>query len=415
MPTGIATVVQQRYAEALKMKPLAANQWLCDGLKEAADRESAAKLAKLPASDWEAVMQQAIRHGVAPLLYHRLEPFRSSYLIPDEMWQKLHHIYLQSAGRNVRQFHQLTDILALLQRHKIPVVVLKGAHLAEIVYGDIALRPMTDIDLLFQQNNLAAAQKRLLAAGYLAQKHKFPVLDLHSRLDDSLAEIKIDMAEVWQRAEPATIAGVQVLVLAPEDLLLHLCLHLAFHHLFQFAGLRALCDIAETIRCYRAQLQWAQVETRAKQWQAGNAVYLALSLAKDLVGAQVPDNVLTNLTPYEITPQVQTWAITQIFQEGYNAPPLSPYFVQLWQAGPLQQKLFLLRRLIFPSSQTVTQKYPVILGSTQNYLYYFIRVKDHFVRYGRTTWRILTGDQNTISWIKQQQRNMAIMKWLSSD
>ncbi|MCP4365035.1 MAG: nucleotidyltransferase family protein [Planctomycetes bacterium] len=48
----------------------------------------------------------------------------------------------------------------------MPVILLKGAHLAQVVYSNIALRPMGDIDILVKKNDLPKAKELLLELGY---------------------------------------------------------------------------------------------------------------------------------------------------------------------------------------------------------------------------------------------------------
>ena len=71
-------------------------------------------------------------------------------------------------------------------------------------------------------------------------------LEIHWHIDRSSHPFTIDLDGMWERALPAIIAEVEALVLSPEDLLLHLCLHTCKHKLT--GGLRPFCDIAETIR-----------------------------------------------------------------------------------------------------------------------------------------------------------------------
>ncbi len=220
------------------------------------------------------------------------------------------------------------------------------------------------------------------------------------------------MEKIWERAQLATIAGIKVLVLSPEDLLLHLCLHLAFHHLFQFAGLRTLCDVRETVNHYSPQLDWKQVWHRTSEWGVCNAVYLTLLLARDVIDAQIPHDVMENLKPDGFDQQLREWALEQIFQETNDTLSLSPYFWQLWGPSPLREKLASLRKLLFPPPEFVSQKYPVSFGSLRNYLYYFVRLKDQFMPYIRALWQILVRDKEMRLLVNRQNRNIVMREQL---
>lgn len=382
-------------------------------LGRAMDEGMADRLKHLSTSEWENVIRLSARHGVTPLLYYRLKAAGLSANLPDAIQQRLRVIYLQSAARNIRLYHELSKVLTVLKDNGIPVIVLKGAYLDEVVYGNTGLRTMDDVDILFRKEDLGRAQQLLMDAGYLSGNSGL-LLDVHWGIDLSIADLDIDMERLWKSSRPAAIAGVEVLALSPEDFLLHLCLHLCFHHLFEFAGLRALCDIRETIMHYHSQIPWEQVRRNAKEWGASNSVYLTLLLARDMICAQVPDDVLEDLKPEKVDLQVKEWAIEQIFRQTSDAPSLSPYFWQLWKPGPFREKAASFRKLLFPSPEFVSQKYPSPFGSIRTYFYYTVRFKDHFVRYARATWRIVIRDKKMLLLVKQQNRNIDMREWMSS-
>jgi len=301
----------------------------------------------------------------------------------------------------------------MLKDEGIPVIVLKGAHLTELVYKKSGIRTMQDVDLLFRKKDLSRAQKKLMDTGYHPYCSRLP-LDIHWNIDLTITPIGIDIEEVWARSRPAPIAGVEVLGLSPEDLLLNVCLHLAFHHLFEFAGLRTLCDIREIIRHYHDQIEWELIVKRARQWGVGNAIYLTILLANELLNVEDPHGDMNALKPDNIDPQVKAWALENIFHSRADVFPLSPHFWQLWKPGSFREKATHLLKLIFPSPEFVSQKYPTPYGSMRNYAYYFVRLKDHFSKYGRAMWRMLIGNEEIVMSAKQMNQNIAMREWLSS-
>jgi hypothetical protein len=373
------------------------------------DPESLASLERLTIEDWNQVVQQSIRHTVAPLLYFRLK--QSGLDVPTTTFEKLHELYLRTVASNLHLYHELSKILQVLKDASVPVVVLKGAHLAEIVYGYFGLRSMSDVDLLVKKKDLSRAQKRLMDAGYSPSSRQIN-LDLQWNIESSADYLSIDMEKVWERARPDIIAGVEVQVLCPEDLILHICLHLSFQHLFQLAGVRSLCDIRESIEHYNNNIKWFQVCSRASEWGVRNSVYLTLLLAREMMGANVPDDVMENLKPDEFEQRVKSWAVNQILSAA-AAPAISPFFFQLWKPGSLYEKISLLRKLLLPPPEIISQDYPAPFGSARNYLYYAVRLKDHFRRYARVTRRILRGEEYMTLLVKRQNRNITMREWLA--
>ena len=74
------------------------------------------------------------------------------------------------------------------------------------------------------------------------------------------------------------------------------------------SGLLPLCDIAETARHYQGIIDWKTAERRAVQWRAKKCAYLSLRLAKDLLAAELPDEVLGALEPDDLEPRFLAWA-----------------------------------------------------------------------------------------------------------
>ena len=383
-------------------------------LGETADEDIAAQLKQLSLTDWEKVIQMSIRHGVTPLLYQRVKKIDALHKnLPDSVRERLRALYLQSFARNSRLCHELSKVLTLLREEDIPVIVLKGMHLDEIVYGNIGLRTIADVDLLFRREDLRRAQQALVKAGYSPRNSSIP-LDIHWGIDLSNTGHEIDMEGVWHRAQPATIAGVKVLVLSPTDLLLHLCLHLSIHHLFEFGGLRTLCDIREIIQHYEGQISWIQLRRSAEAWGIINSVYLTFLLAREMLGAQIPKDLVDGLKPEEFSQEVKDWAAEQIFHEGNDPVDLSPYFWYLWKPGSFRKKLVNLRRLLLPAPEFVSQKYQSPYGTIRNYLQYITRLREHFLRYIRVIWRIVIRDEEMLVLVKRQCRNIDMREWLSS-
>ena len=378
------------------------------------DDRSVSRLVHFTASDWDLMVEQSVKHAVASLLYQQVKRFGPSFRVPPDVLERLRGIYLINAARNMRLYHELSNVLKMFNDEGIPVIVLKGMHIAEIVYENIGLRSMTDMDLLFRKQDLAIAQRKLMEAGYYPHNNRLP-LDIHWSIEHNIVPpLPIDEEGLWQRAQPASIAGVEVLVLSSEDLLLHLCLHLSFHHLFGFAGVRTLYDIRETIRHYKTTMDWDELKGRAREWRAGNAIYLALLLAKELVNAEVSDSILATLKS-DYTDSHKQWAIQQMFNGAADGGLLSPFFCFLWRPVSLRKKAAYFLKFMFPPPEYVSERHDTPYQSSGNHLSYLTRVKEHFGRYSRATWKLLTRDPKVVGQVKRQNQNTAIREWLSSN
>jgi hypothetical protein len=392
-------------------------------LSMAADEARAVRLEQLSAADWDGVLRQSAKHGVTPLLYQRLKTLGPDANVPAGVMKGLRETYLYSAAANMRLYHALAKVLMVLRDDDIPVIVLKGAHLAQVVYGNTALRPMGDVDLLIRATDLSRVEGKLQEIGYSPATHSEPgmghIMSHHLTLVKpgtvpvemhwTIVYLdRIDLDELWKRARPATIAGVEALVLSPEHLLLHLCLHVAFTHQFDF-GLGPFCDISETLRHYRDQMNWEQVRLCALQWGVSKCVYLTLYLARELMEAAVPEEMLKALEPNELDPSLITWAKRQTFGGLGEALSISLNLARMWEADRLQDKVTILLRSAFPSPELMATMYSVPLSSKRVYLYYPMRLIDLILRHGRTAWRLFRGDREVIASAERENVRNALL------
>lgn len=81
--------------------------------------------------------------------------------------------YYENLARNLTLFQELRRILQALNNGRIKVMVLKGASLAETVYKNPVLRPMSDLDLLIREKNLGEVERKLLDLGYSPAEIEF--------------------------------------------------------------------------------------------------------------------------------------------------------------------------------------------------------------------------------------------------
>lgn len=89
------------------------------------------------------------------------------------------------------------------------------------------------------------------------------------------------------------VNGQEMLVCAPEDMMLHGALHFSFHKEFLSKPLLQLRDLGEIAS--KESIDWDQVCERARQYRAERSVYYALYLARRLLGAPIPGHVLSTL------------------------------------------------------------------------------------------------------------------------
>jgi hypothetical protein len=377
-----------------------------------------------PTTDWNNVVDVAVRHDLAPLLFKRLKEGGARTRVPADAWERLRLAYFASAKRNTRLFRELRTVLECLRAAGIPVIVLKGAYLAEAVYGDVAVRPMCDADLMVPRAELPRAQAVLLDMGgvlgsaediesFSKSRHHLPPviirdlqIELHWTIIRPTEPVRIDVAGLWNRAHPATTAGVEVLALSPEDLLMHICLHFGCDH--HLTGLRSFCDITETIHRYRGEMDWLQVADSAREWGAARYVGLTLHLSRRMLGTDVPDDVLERLVPGGIDERVlETARQSALADTGYE--PWSPVS-GLVGARSLSDKAKLLWQRVFLSRDEMARVHPASRDSRCLSFYYGLRFRDVLRNRGTTVLRLAQSP----SYRQSASESAVVANWLRS-
>ena len=262
--------------------------------------------------DWGVVLDLAKYHGVGPLLYRNLSTFCSD-LVPAESLTQLRQRTQAGALLNRLLAQELVVLCEAFAAHGVPVMPIKGATLAASAYGDLTLRDFSDLDLLVPERSIAEAQAILLAQGYerkdpssdpgeadheegpyhvfIKRRTLFRV-DLQWVMAHQHFVFQLDRREFWERRTPVPLANKTVPGLAPEDLLIILCVHGSKH---AWEALKWVCDVTELLRAHD-HLDWDQIFSSASTWRCRRLVLMGLSLARLLLDVPLPEAVLARLS-----------------------------------------------------------------------------------------------------------------------
>jgi hypothetical protein len=253
---------------------------------------------------WPVIVRSAERWCVVPSVYLQLKQCAQAGRVPGPVMEDLKHLYYRETIRGFAQRELLRAALLRFSEASVPIIVLKGAALATLVYQSHARRPTRRIELLVHRRDLHRVEAVLRS---LREAHGAPMggpqsydlIDVRyhifgqSRVEEMPAAVGIPIEDFWARARTVQIASVPTLVFGHEDLLLHLAMHLIAT---AFAGrVRTLCDIGETNRRYGEAIDWSQLIERARAYDLAKPLYYSLRLARELVGAGVPSQALLNL------------------------------------------------------------------------------------------------------------------------
>jgi hypothetical protein len=252
--------------------------------------------------DWFYLIRTVLCRGTLPLLYHSLSTTCPD-AVPRATLEQLRRQFEANARRNAFLTSELLRMVGLLEAGGIPAIPFKGPVLAELAYGDGALRQFADLDILVREGDALAAYEIFAAEGYrrqgtpsqvwerAAREHDFALVHPDSgvgvELHWSLALRRfpfLSAEDVWDRSGSTVLAGWEIRTLRAEDLLLFLCIHGSKHC---WERLSWISDVAELVRAHPG-LDWHEIVSHARRMGALRMLYFGLNLADELLSAPLP-------------------------------------------------------------------------------------------------------------------------------
>lgn len=281
--------------------------------------------------DWALIQHLVQRHRLGPLLYAHLNaigPGQVPKPVFIEWWRRYEH----HARRNVELAAALARVVSALERHGVPCVPYKGPLLAQSLYGAMALRAFDDIDLLMRRRDLAQAKTILAAEGYapyyalapaveaamvashlqyhciFVHRESGHLLEAHWKTDPAFPVERDDEAW-WQGLGHAALAGERVRVFSNEEQLLMSCIHAMRHQGYRLCW---IVDVAEALRQDRP-LDWKWISARARELGAWRRLAVTLMLAREVLAAPLPEDVLAQVTADHAAAKVAARIAARLF------------------------------------------------------------------------------------------------------
>lgn len=249
-------------------------------------RETVRELARKPVR-WEEVANVAEGHGVAPIAGHHL---RQLVDLPPEVAGRLERAFFENALVKAQEMERVARGIDRLREAGYQVMLLKGAALDLLVYREPWMVTSKDSDLLLRADpgrrlseDERAVRRSLYRSGVECD------LDTHHDMDMN-GVLPVRYERIWAAARPVELRGAETWVMAPEDLLISLCVNSCRKRFFR---LKHLFDIAETTR--RLPLDWDRLAANVREDRCEGIVYAALLAASGTLGTQLPEGALDAL------------------------------------------------------------------------------------------------------------------------
>lgn len=260
---------------------------------------------------WPLLLDLARYHGVGPLLYRTISTVCAD-LVPKDSLDALRQVTQAGTLLNRVLAGELVQLCRAFDESGVPVVPFKGATLAAMAYKDLSLRDFDDLDFIVPQHRVADVKRVLWSQGYrprdrsqdepdaahadepyhvFVKKSSVLRVDLQWVMAHDQFTFHLDRPEIWDQLIPVSIDGHQVRGLAPEDLLLILCVHGSKH---AWERLKWVADVAELLRAQ--ELNWKRVFSTATKWKCRRMLLLGLELANRLMEIPLPSDVLSEIS-----------------------------------------------------------------------------------------------------------------------
>lgn len=318
MPTlKIAEIEPSKTIDRLEQELL-----LCCARKHV-DFETFARIRQLSSYelDWRYLWQIADYHAVTPLLYWNLKTVCPELVPPDQL------LYIQdffhfNGQRNMIFARELIRLMQLFCDQNISIIPYKGLILAASAYGNLALRQMTDLDVLVRENDLGRAMDLLRSLGYeltfqLPWEYHFTKstslynIDLHCPMFSEVVFTFPDPELVWQNLESFPLAGAVLPNLSPPMTLLILSLNA---NKDRWNRLSHISDIDALIHA-NPDLDWHQLIKLQRALGSNRLVFLGLFLAKRLLSTTIPKEVWQQIQSDPVVADLAVQVIKQLFSE----------------------------------------------------------------------------------------------------
>jgi hypothetical protein len=260
-------------------------------------------------ADWQALLDAAGKHSVAPLVSNRLLEMPGGTL-PHEWREHLREKSIGTARRNLLLTAELIRVLRAMEGGGLQAMPFKGPVLAEQAYGDISLRQFTDLDIVLPHSQIAEAHRLLenleyrsesgaaaMAAGRIPGQYAYRngsgsvLIEMHTERTMRYLPVPLDWKALSGRGETVSAGGQALRTFSVEDTMMMLCVHGTKHF---WTRLGWICDIAQLAQAPRG-IDWPRAAKLARKMRCHRMWLLGLALAHEILAAPLPEGIVREI------------------------------------------------------------------------------------------------------------------------
>jgi hypothetical protein len=228
--------------------------------------------------DWDKLAAIAEDHGVAPIVGANLKA------------ENLQRAFFENVLIKAQEAERLAQGIARLRGAGYQVMLLKGLALDLLVYREPWVTTSKDADLLLrpEPGRRLSDDERAVRRSLYRSGIECDLLTHHDVDMNGVLPVRFD--RIWADSRAVDFHGQEAFVMAPEDLLISLCINSCRKRFFR---LKHLFDIAETVR--RLDIDWDRLAAHAREDRCEGIVHAALHVTAETLGCEVPAGALEAL------------------------------------------------------------------------------------------------------------------------
>lgn len=324
-------------------------------------------------------------HRLTPLIYQTLTSFPRQEVGNVPRLRELRQDYSMALKLYRIQERETRQLVELLSNAGVEVILLKGADIRHRLYEDPATRPMGDVDIFISPSDLERTRYALTRQGYRLRPWEIDpqpgfnarfnydlsfespagtlsIIDFHWEIRQVGTYYRLPFAPLRNRAEIRDLGGVSALLLAPEHVLMHLCLH-TFDEL-ECATILKIVDLDRALS--RWPLDWDLFMNDAVRFGIQGPVSLIFQEMARLRPERIPKAVLEQLATYR-----PSWVERAILRR-QKASLLLASVAALWRFLPVRSWPEFLKGKLWPTSAYLKAN-PNQFGSRTVYLRHLLK------------------------------------------
>ena len=266
-------------------------------------RREASELLALPLR-WDAFLGRAAEQQVIPLVYRQLRALGFDG-VPEPTRLELKQAFAKNRFKNALLVQQLVRVLRLLAESGVRAIPVKGLALADSLYGNFAMRFVSDLDILVPPGEALAARRALIANGYdspfpewffrycqlrtnpdcwlWAPEPRRHLVELHWRVLEHTSRDREATEDLWAEARPALCCGAPACALSAEWEFLYVAWHASGESPVLLKWLADVHDLAAN-----CSFDWEKVWEKAERFGVAGPVENVLSIVEELYDAPWP-------------------------------------------------------------------------------------------------------------------------------